>query len=149
MKVLLLKDVLHLGQAGDIKEAKEGFARNFLFARGLAKPASASAVLESQKLKKEREEKNKAVLSAFEEALNRLKDMEIILEAKTNEQGGLFRAISAKQIASAINKQGVKDITDSDILIENAVKKAGEHEVEARRGDISGKIKITVKAKNG
>ena len=56
MKVLLLKDVLHLGQAGDIKEAKEGFARNFLFARGLAKPATAYAVLESQKLKKEREE---------------------------------------------------------------------------------------------
>ena len=147
MKVLLTKDVPHLGQIGDIKEVKSGHARNFLFPRGFAKPATPTAILEADGLKKEREEKNMIALGVFEEALNKLKNIEIVIEAKTNEQGGLFRGISAKQIASAIAKSEVKEIAESDILINEPIKNAGTHEVELKRGDISGKIKIIVKAK--
>ncbi|MBI5787090.1 MAG: 50S ribosomal protein L9, partial [Candidatus Niyogibacteria bacterium] len=71
----------------------------------------------------------------------------IELEAKANEQGGLFRAITAKQIAASLAKNGAGEIKEADIDIEEPIKKTGEHLVRIKRQDISEKIKIRVKAK--
>lgn len=147
MKVLLLKDVPNLGQKGDIKEAKDGYARNFLFARGFAKTATSNVIREAEKIKKESENKNKAEISDFEKALAKLKDVQIVIEAKANEQGGLFRAISVKQILSALEKAGIEEIGEKDIRIKEPLKSVGEHIVDINRGGISGKIKVVVKAK--
>jgi len=147
MKVILLKDVLHLGQKGEVKEAKEGYARNFLFPHGLAKPATSENLKEAERLKRERETKNQSELAGFQTALDKLKESGIEMEAKANEQGGLFRAITPKQIISALAKNGAGEIKEDDLNIEEPIKKTGEHSIEIKRLDISGKIKILVKAK--
>ena len=115
-------------------------------AQGLAKVATPNAIQEAEKLKKEREEKGVAEAAAFESALQKTKDVEITIEAKANEQGGLFRAISVRQIITALRKEGIKAV-DDDIKINTPIKSLGIHEVAINRQGISGKIKIIIKAK--
>lgn len=148
MKIILLQNVPHLGQKGDIKDVKDGYARNFLFLKNLAKPASAGAIKEAAILKTKRESGLAVEKSAFAQAIGRFKDSVIEFEAKTNEQGGLFRAISKKQIAAKLVKIGFKDISESDILIKEPIKKIGEHEASLKRGEIRGMLKIRVKSSN-
>lgn len=147
MKIILLKDVPHLGQKGDIKEVKEGFGRNFLLARGLAKIAGPIAERDAENMKKKREEKNKAELSVFEKALQKIAGAEIKIEANANEQGRLFRAISVKQILAALKKAGIEEVEETDIQVKEPVKSIGEHEIELSREKIIGKIKIVVRGK--
>ncbi|QQG46359.1 MAG: 50S ribosomal protein L9 [Candidatus Niyogibacteria bacterium] len=147
MKVLLLQDVAQLGQKGDIKEVKDGYGRNFLLARGLAKLLTPDVLQEAEALRKQRESAHILEASAFETALKNLKDKNIVIEAKANEQGGLFRAVSAKQILASLKKSGIEKIKEEDLLIKEPIKKIGIHEIEAKRGEISGKIKIAVKTK--
>lgn len=147
MKVLLLKDVPGLGQAGDIKEVRDGFGRNFLLARNLAKPATPEAIQESERLSKERAMKRSQEAEIFAKEAEKLKETAVVIEAKANEQGGLFRAVGKKQIETALKKIGLKAVTESDIEIKAPIKNVGEHEAEIIRGGISGKIKVVVKAK--
>ncbi|MEK7599099.1 MAG: 50S ribosomal protein L9 [Patescibacteria group bacterium] len=148
MKVILLQNLPHLGQKGDIKDVKDGYARNFLFPQNLAKPASEGAIKEAEALKTKRESGLAVQKSAFAEAAGKLKDSVIEFEAKTNEQGGLFRAISKKQIAAKLAKIGFKDISESEILIKEPIKKTGEHEAIIERGEIRGTLKVRVKSSN-
>ncbi len=147
MKIILLKDVAQLGQKGDIKEVKDGYGRNFLLARGLAKLLTPDVLREAEALKKQRESAHILEASAFETALKNLKDKNIVIEAKANEQGGLFRAVSAKQIIAALKKAGGKEITEADLKINEPIKNIGEHNLEIKRREASEKIKIVVKAK--
>lgn len=148
MKVILLKDVAHLGQKGDIKEVKEGFGRNFLLARGLAKAATPEVLKEAERIKKELGLKAGAELSAFETTLKNLEGKNVEIEAKANAKGGLFRAISAKQIIAALKKAGVEEITEADLNIKEPIKNIGEHNIEIKRGGISTELKISVKPKS-
>lgn len=147
MKVILLQDVMHLGNKGDIKEVKDGYARNFLFPRGLAKIATAAVIKEMEQMEQEKAVDLRARESAFGQALARLKDATINLQAKANKQGGLFRAISKKQILAALNKQGFDAIQEDDIQITEPIKKIGEHAAVVKRGETEGQLKIMVKAK--
>lgn len=147
MKVLLLKDVPSLGQAGDIKEVKDGFGRNFLLARGLAKPATPKAIQESERLSWERAMKRNQEAEIFAKEAEKLKETVVVVEAKANEQGGLFRAVGKKQIETALKKIGLEAVTEGDIKIKVPIKNVGEHQAEIIHGGISGKIKIIVKAK--
>jgi large subunit ribosomal protein L9 len=146
MKIILLRDYNHLGQKGDVKDVKDGYARNFLFPRNLAAPASPAAIREAAAVKTKRESGFIAEKSAFAEIARRLKESIIEFEAKTNEQGGLFRAISKKQIAAKLAKIGFKDISESDILIKEPIKKIGEHEAIIERGEIRQTLKLRVKS---
>ena len=147
MKILLLKDVIYLGNRGDIKEVKDGYARNFLLAKGLAKLATPKVIQDAEALKKEQAAKKASEISAFEEMAKNLADKQISIEAKANTQGGLFRAVGVKQIISALKKSGIEGIAGSDIKIQKPIKSVGEHAVEVSRGGISGQIKIMIKAK--
>jgi len=148
MKIILLKDVPRLGQKGDTKETKEGYARNFLFPQGLAKPATPKNLKEADRLKREREVKGLAEFSEFKTALDKIKESGIEMEAKTNQQGKLFRAISARQILSQLKKSGIEEIKEEDLRIKEPIKSTGEHSVEVNRKGISEKIKVVIKAKS-
>lgn len=147
MKVILSQDIPHLGQRGDIKEVKEGFGRNFLLARGLAKVVTPEVLKEVERIKKEQGIKAGAELSAFETAIKNLEGKNVEIEAKANAKGGLFRAMSTKQIIAALKKADVKELTEADLKIKEPIKKVGEHKIEASRKGISVEIKIVVKAK--
>jgi len=129
MKVIFLKDVKNVAKAGEIKEVKEGYARNFLFKNGLAIEAT-EANLNNLKRKKEQEaiaEKNK-----IEEAKNlskKLSNITLTLKRKAGEKGRLFGAITNTEIAEELEKMGL-NIDKKLIELKNPIKEIGEYKIK-------------------
>lgn len=129
MKVIFVKDVKNVAKAGEIKEVKEGYARNFLFKNGLAIEAT-EANLNNLKRKKEQEalaEKNK-----LEEAKNlseKLSKVVLTLKRKAGEKGRLFGAITNTEIAEELEKIGL-NIDKKLIELKNPIKEIGEYKIK-------------------
>lgn len=108
MKVIFLQDVKGQGKKGQVKEVSDGYASNFLLPKGLVRPATDGnmKVLQNQEAAEDRrkqEEKEEAQALA-----KKLEATAIELKAKAGEGGRLFGAITSKQIAEVLSKQGLK-----------------------------------------
>jgi len=144
MKVLLTKDVKALGKAGEIKEVKDGYGRNFLVAKGLAKIATPE-VVEKWKTDQENAEK------ALQEELTRLNAEKITLEAteirieKETAPVGIKGSVGNGDIAEAILDQLGIEIDKKHIVLKKALKSTGIHEVDAKLGHaIHATLKVNV-----
>jgi len=108
MKVIFLQDVKGQGKKGEVKDVSEGYARNFLFPRGLAKEAS-QGNLKTLEVQKQSEERRKQQEKQKAEALGkRLDAMTVVIRAKAGEGGRLFGAITSKQVSEALAKEGIE-----------------------------------------
>ena len=124
MKVILLQDVKKLGKKGDVIEASDGYARNFLFPRKLAEEATANA-LHVVNAKKENERKKRlAEWESAQKVASELKGKEVIINAKAGENGRLFGAITNKDIAEVINNTFNLSI-DKKKIVMDTIKVAG------------------------
>ena len=144
MKVILLKDIKSVGVKGDVVNAADGYARNYLFPRKLAEEATDSNM---HILNKKNETVRKKKTSEIEEAqktANELKDKVVKIVGKAGENGKLFGAITNKDIAMALNKQYNLDI-DKKKIVTDTIKLLGTYEVEIKiYPEISTKIKVLV-----
>lgn len=129
MKVIFLKDVQGTGKKGEVKEVADGFARNFLLLKGLAKQATQEAVnalkAHEEKLKREMERE----LKDSQAAASRVDGREITITAKASENGKLYSAIGANKIAEAIQRQLGIIIKPNQIVCGKAIKEYGERTV--------------------
>ncbi len=109
MKVILLKDIKGTGKKDQIIEASDGYARNFLFPRGLAREANASnvnAVNNANSAKKHREDVERA---EAQEVSKKISGKTIKIEARGADGGRLYGSVTSQEIAEALFKQyGVK-----------------------------------------
>lgn len=145
MKVILLEDVRSLGKAGDIVKVSDGYARNMLLPKKLAKEATAGNIkaLENRKAAEaEQREKDKAEAAVIKKAL----ESEVIrLVSKGGEGGRLFGAVTNADIAAAIKEQKGFDIDRKKIRIPSPIKTVGRYEAEIKLfTDINAKVKIDV-----
>lgn len=144
MKVILLKDIKSVGKIGDVVNAADGYARNYLFPRKLAEEASDSNM---HILNKKNENERKKKTSEIEEAqktANELKDKVVKIIGKAGENGKLFGAITNKDIATALSKQCNLNV-DKKKIITDTIKLLGTYEVEVKiYPEISTKIKVLV-----
>ncbi|MCI6710532.1 MAG: 50S ribosomal protein L9 [Anaerovoracaceae bacterium] len=132
MKVILLQDVRALGKAGEIVKVNDGYARNMLFPKNLAKEATAGNIkaLENKKAAEaEKKAEQKAEATKIKEALA---DEVITLKSKGGEGGRLFGAVTNVDIAAAIKAQKGFDIDKKKISIPSPIKTAGEHTAEIK-----------------
>ena len=134
MKVLLIKDVKNLGKAGEVKEVKDGYGKNFLIGKGFAKHATPEILAqhkaqEEQKAKEEAEEI--ARLKAVAEQLDK---SEIVLTKKLGQNGHLFGAITKDEIAHALKEQHNIEIDKKHITDKVAIKTVGEHDLDLKLG---------------
>ena len=144
MKVILLQDVKKMGKKGDVIEASDGYARNYLFPRKLAEEATANA-LHVVNAKKENERKKKlAKLEAAQKLAGELKGKEVTINAKAGESGRLFGAITNKDIAEVINKTFNLSI-DKKKIVMDTIKVAGGYEIEVKLyPEVSTKMKVII-----
>jgi large subunit ribosomal protein L9 len=144
MKVILLQDIKNMGKKGDVLEASDGYARNYLFPRKLAQEATAEN-LHIINQKKENERKKK--LAEIEEAqalAEKLKGKEIKIVAKSGEHGRLFGAITNKDVADTIKKQYNIDIDKKKVVIDT-IKQIGMYDAEVKLyAEVSTKMKVVV-----
>lgn len=144
MKVILKEDIQGVGKAGQIINVKDGYARNFLFPKGLALIADEKnlKLLEYQKKKFEEEAKKKR--QDAESIAERLSGIQITIKAKAGEDQKLFGSITPKDIAEALQKEGFS-IDKKQIIISEPVKRLGEYEVEVKlHTNLTTKFKINV-----
>lgn len=144
MKVILLKDVKSVGKKDDVVNAADGYARNFLFPRQLAKEATDSNMhMLNKKNETERKKKTNEIEDA-QKLANDIKDKVVKIIGKAGENGKLFGAITSKDIAIALNTQCNLDIDKKKILTDT-IKLLGTYEVEIKiYPEISTKIKVLV-----
>lgn len=145
MKVILLTDIPKVGKKHDIKEFKEGYAQNVLLAKGLAELATPQALgrLEDMKAKQKRMTDNENTL--FQESLNTLKTHDLIITARANEKGHLFKTITVSDVVSLIkNLSGL--VFDESIISIPHIKALGDYEIHIKKGTIEGKYMLHVLA---
>lgn len=134
MKVLLVKDVKSLGKAGEIKEVKDGYGRNFLVAKGFAKLATDEVVAnwkEEQRIKAEEEAKEIARLNGIKD---QLQSLEVSLSKKLGNTGHLFGAITKEEIANVMKNDHNIEIDKKAIDIAQPIKATGKHDVDLKLG---------------
>ena len=144
MKVILLQDVKKMGKKGDVIEASDGYARNYLFPRKLAEEATANALHVVNAKKENEREKKLAELEAAQKLAAELKGKEVSIEAKAGESGRLFGAITNKDIAEVINSKFNLSI-DKKKIVMDTIKVAGGYEIEVKLyPEVSTKMKVII-----
>jgi large subunit ribosomal protein L9 len=129
MKVIFLKDVEKIGKKFEVKEVAEGYARNFLLARNLAKPATPEALewLEMQKdIVSQKQEED---LKTIQDIASSLDDLEVAMPVKVGDEGQLFESINAQKIADRLKEMGY-GVKKNQIKLESSVKEVGEFPVK-------------------
>ncbi len=124
MKVVLLKDVKGSGKAGDIIEAKDGFAQNFLIKKGLAKPADAQAMNENKAQKQAQEFHRQEALKANKALREKLDGTEVTIQVKSGASGKFFGSVTNKEVADKLLELGF-DIDKKKIVLQSNIKTAG------------------------
>jgi len=134
VKVLLIKDVKTLGKAGEIKEVKDGYGKNFLIGKGFAKPATAE-VLEQHAQEKKQEAENLAKeIATLKDLAAKLDKCEIVITKKMGENGHLFGSITKDEVAHALLEQHNIEIDKKHINEKLSIKTVGEHDLDFKLG---------------
>jgi large subunit ribosomal protein L9 len=145
MEVLLLKDVAGLGKAGQTKKVADGYARNFLLARHLAVVATPTALKQADTL---RQASIKREAATREEALTLagvLEQARLTFRVKAGENDRLFGAITAGDIAAALERDHQITIDKHKIELETPIKALGEHRVPIKlHPEVSAAVSVSV-----
>ncbi|MBS3971107.1 MAG: 50S ribosomal protein L9 [Clostridia bacterium] len=147
MKVILMQDVKKLGNKGDVVNASDGYARNYLFPRKLAIEATQQN-LQNLEIMKERQNKQKELEKAKAKADgDKLGKSPLVITAKAGAKGRLFGSITTMEIVSVIEEQvGIK-IDKRKIELPEPIKNLGEYKVKIKlHPEVHGEINIMVKA---
>jgi len=145
MKIVLKQDVEKLGVRGEIKNVKSGYARNFLIPQNLAIPATQKEIEIAQKMRSEIKRRKQETFKSAKTNAKKLKNAKLIIKAKANEEGILFGAISAKDIADEIKNQLKVEIDEKVISIKEAIKKTGDYTIKLKFDpEVQTEIKLKV-----
>jgi len=145
MKVILQQDVKGQGKKGQLIEASDGYARNFLLPRKLAVEATADN-LNTMKLQEKAKQAKQAAEKAEAEALAaKLKDITVRISGKAGNGGRLFGSITTKEISEELKKQYSIDLPKAKLVLDEPIKAFGGYELKAKLGyEITGTVKVVV-----
>lgn len=147
MKVILQQDVKGLGRKGEVVNASDGHARNFLFPKKLAIPADKqnlnelSAKKASEAHKKELEKEEAIKIKA------KLEKVTLHIKTKAGENGKIFGSITSKEISEGIEREYKEKIDKKKILLKDQIKTLGEHTVDLKLFEgVIAKLKLIIES---
>lgn len=145
MQVILLQRVVNLGKLGETVDVKAGYGRNYLIPQGKALPATEANLAKFEARRAELEALEAEELSAANARAEALADVNVIMRAKSGDEGKLFGSIGARDIADALTKSGL-EVDRSEVKIpEGAFRQIGEYKVTIQlHHDISTDILVTI-----
>ena len=147
MKVIFLKDVSGQGKRGEIKEVADGYAQNFLIAKGFASLATSEIQTKVAKETKEAQVKKHKETEKLQAFKLDLEKRVFVLKVKVGDKGQVFGGVHEKDIAKAVSEKINVKIEKNQVLILSAIKTLGEHSVKVKFANgISASIKIKVEA---
>ncbi len=128
MEVILQEDVTHLGHIGEVVKVRDGYARNYLFPRGLAVLANKRNVRELEHQQRVVEEKRKRVAATAQEIADKMSQVELAFSARAGVNGKLFGSITNQDIEKALREKGF-EVDRRRIRLEEPIKSVGDHKV--------------------
>lgn len=132
MKLVLRDNVQGLGQAGDVVEVADGYARNFLVPKGLAFRATEGTEAQAQAMRQSRDVKSAKARDVAQEVARVLVPQVINIGAQAGPEGRLFGSVSAGDISSAVQEQTGLEVDRRSINLEEPLKELGTHTVMAK-----------------
>jgi large subunit ribosomal protein L9 len=140
MKVVLLKDVRDMGRAGSALDVSDGHALNFLIPNKMAVLATPVALKKAESVAQAADQRRELDAKLISDRLSALAEERIIIRKKANDQGHLYDAVDAKDIAEATQ------LPVDAIHIERPFKEVGEFDVPVAKGEDFGKVSIVIEA---
>lgn len=145
MKVIFLEDVKGKGKKGELKDVSDGYARNFLLPKKLAKEATTDNLNTFKLQEKARLAQIEREKAEANENAKRLESMVVKITAKAGANGRLFGAVTSKEISDALEAQHGMTIEKNKIVLSEPIKSYGSYEVKCKFGyEISGTIHVQV-----
>ncbi len=161
MKIILLQDIKNIGRKGELKEIKDGFARNFLIPQKQAEAATPEAMVRWQRVWANKEKWEKGELERIKKAKEKLAGLVMKVELKTiadppkfseaklrRASGGVVESVNKQSIKDFLEKQGIKNVEKDRIHLEHNLKEVGEHLVKISLGrGVEAELRISIKYK--
>jgi len=111
MKIILLQDIKNLGKKFEVKEVKNGYARNFLFPQKLAVAATAAALKNLTKQKEQWEVQHQKFIQELKEEAKKLEGETLIFNLRIDQKEKVFGSVSKNDIEKALEEKGFKNFT--------------------------------------
>ena len=145
MKVILEQDVKGQGKRGQLVNVSDGYARNFLFPKKLAVPATPdnmNKMIMQDKAKKAQQAAEKAEALAIAE---KLKGIQVQLRAKAGAGGRLFGSVTTKEISDALQEQFDLNIAKTKLVQDEPIKSFGSYQIKCKLGyEVTGTVNVLV-----
>lgn len=125
MKVILKQDVNKLGHKGDLVDVSDGYARNFLFSKGLAEEGTPARVAEWNLRQKQLKVKEEKMERAALELKKKIGGKRVTIKAQAGEEGRLFGSVTSQQVADALEQQMSVKVDKRDIKMDDSIRQLG------------------------
>jgi len=130
MRVILIQNVDGFGKIDEIKDVSGGYARNFLFAKNLAAPATKQMLADLAACHNKKAKDNEKDLREQQSTADRLDGLEAVLREKAGARGALYAAVGPQKVSEALAKSGFK--ISKEQIIMKPIKEAGEYKVKIK-----------------
>lgn len=145
MQVILNQDVKGQGKKGQLVNVSDGYARNYLLPRGLAKEATNDNLNVLKGKKESLEFKIKTETDEAKAIVEKMKNIEVVIKAKAGENGKLFGSVTSKEVSEELTKQHHIKIDKKKFILPDGIKTLGVTEVDVKvYTGIVGKVKVRV-----
>ena len=145
MVVILLKDVKGTGKAGEVVKVSDGYARDRLIPKGLAKEATEGNIRNLEKQKEIADEKRAEQKAAAQKQAEKINEITLTIRSKGGESGKLFGSITSKDIADALQEQENIKVDKKKIVLDSPIKQTGSSEVTVKLfPEVTAVLKINV-----
>ncbi|MDR3091536.1 MAG: 50S ribosomal protein L9 [Clostridiales bacterium] len=146
MKVILLEDIKGVGKKGDVYNAADGYARNFLFPGKKAVEATKSNLRELELKQKANAQKSLEELEEAQKTAKTFEDVTVAVTVKTGENGKIFGSVSNKEIAEALSVQFNLHVDKKKITLKEPIKTVGSFTVDVKlHPKVTARVKVEVK----
>lgn len=148
MIVIMLKDLKGTGRAGDVVKVSDGYARNMLIPKGIAKEATEGNIRSLEKAKAVQVEKAAADKGTAQNLATKINELTVNIATKGGEGGRLFGSITSKDITEALKEQHGIEIDKKKMLLDSPIKHTGDFNVEIKLfSEVIAVLKVKVTAK--
>ena len=147
MRVVFLEDVPGVAQGGEVKDVRNGFARNYLIPKSLAVPATHNALQRVERLKKSADETRLKTLADMSTLAEQLDGLQVNIEMRAGTGGRLYGSVTNTMVAEELSKLADREIDRRTIQIAEPIRQLGTFEINARlHPEVGAKVKVLVYA---
>jgi large subunit ribosomal protein L9 len=145
MKVILTQDIKSVGKKGQVLDASDGYARNFLLPKKLAVLADASNLNELKTKQEANKYKRDMTMANAKELAEKMKKFELVFKIKAGENGKTFGSVTAKDIANELNKKYFVEVDKKKVGLDDAIKTVGVYNIEIKLFEgVNGILRVNV-----